>query len=221
MKKASKKSERKADVLDILVVLDRSGSMAAVKVEHEDGLRRFVEEQRKSPGAARLTLIQFDSENPCDIVCDKAALADVKDITLNPRGCTPLLDAIGKAVTHLDGVNPDSALLMIVTDGFENASREWSKDAVKKLLADRQAKGWKVLFLGANVDAFAEAGQLGIDPSSTAQYQNSAVSVRAMYHHTSSNLCAARAKTATGTTWAAAAKALNYSDKQRAGINRK
>src|SRR4051812_34999613 len=87
--------------LDILVILDRSGSMEHAVRDHEGGLRSFVEDQKSLGGDVRLTLVQFDTVNPCDIVFDRLPLADVGPIQLIPRGGTPLLDAMGLAIAHL------------------------------------------------------------------------------------------------------------------------
>lgn len=182
--------------LDILVILDRSGSMQDAKTDHEGGLRSFVEDQRGLEGDVRFSLVQFDSQNPCEVVYDRTPIADVKDIVLIPRGGTPLLDAIGSAVSHLRVKLADDAsvVVMVITDGEENASREWDKDRVKSLVSELEAKGWSFLFLGANVDAFTEAAALGVGAAASMGYanQHGTGTVSAMYSATSSNLKRAR-----------------------------
>jgi Mg-chelatase subunit ChlD len=148
--------------LDILVILDRSGSMQDAKSDHEGGLRSFVEDQRSLAGEVRFTLVQFDTTDPCEVVYDRVALDLVTDVTLVPRGGTPLLDAMGLAIAHLkkqQALAPAAhTLVMVVTDGEENSSHEWSKAQVKALVDELEKGTGKVLYLGANVDAFAEAG---------------------------------------------------------------
>ena len=87
--------------LDILLILDRSGSMQERKADHEGGVRSFVEDQRQLEGDVRFTLVQFDTNDPCEIVYDRVPITAVGPIHLIPRGGTPLLDAVGKAVAHL------------------------------------------------------------------------------------------------------------------------
>lgn len=187
-------------ILDVLVILDRSGSMQAARSDHEGGLRSFVEDQRKQQGDdVRFTLVQFDDVNPCDIVYDRAPLALVTELKLVPRGNTPLLDAVGKALAHLEAKNPESVVCLIITDGQENASREWTRDRVKarieELTKDRR---YTMLYLGANVDAFAEARAMGIGVNTAMAFTNNSVGVGAIYASASSNYAQMRAKTRAG-----------------------
>ena len=182
--------------LDILVILDRSGSMQDAKNDHEGGLRSFIEDQKRLGGDVRLTLVQFDTTNPCEIVYDRVPLADVGPIELVPRGGTPLLDAMGLAIAHLtkrQSAEPAShTITMIVTDGEENASKEWDLARVKKLVTELEGKGGQVLYLGANVDAFAEAGLVGIAHGHALNYNIAASSVQAAYAVTSNKVSHAR-----------------------------
>jgi uncharacterized protein YegL len=164
------------DSIDILVVLDRSGSMATAKNDHEGGLKSFVEDQRSLPGDVRFTLVQFDTANPCEVIYDRAKIEDVTEIKLIPRGGTPLLDAVGKSIAHLEAAldkakaKPDQTVVMIITDGEENESREWNRTQLAARVKDLEAKGWTFLFLGANMDAFDEAGNLGFQAGRTMTY---------------------------------------------------
>lgn len=207
-------------MLDILVILDRSGSMESAKTDHEGGLRSFVEDQRKAAGDARFTLVQFDDHDPCEIVYDRAALANVKDISLVPRGSTPLLDAIGRAVSHLEAAQQkdasDSTVCMIITDGQENASREWTRARVEARVKGLEAKKWSFLFLGAGIDAFAEAGSLGMRATATANFNNAQPhAVMAMYATTSANMARSRSISAADGSYADVTAALDYADDQR------
>lgn len=159
---------------EVIVLLDRSGSMQSSKEDHEGGLRSFVDKQRNQAGDVRFTLIQFDDQDPCDILYDGVPLDSVRDINLDPRGCTPLLDAIGRSVAHAKNrfreYRPDHVLFIIVTDGLENASREWTKTRIRNLIRRQEDDGWKFVYLGANVDVFAEAGGLGVRLCSALAY---------------------------------------------------
>lgn len=203
--------------LDLLVILDRSGSMQDAKSDHEGGLRSFIEDQKKIEGDVRLTLVQFDHVDPCEIVYDRTPLADVKDIVLVPRGSTPLLDAVGRAVSHLRGklTDGDPVVAMVITDGEENQSTEWTRERVKSLVTEMEGKGWNFLFLGANVDAFTEASSIGIPMAGAISYSVSGQGINNMYAATSSNLLRGRKLANSGADAAAVSASLSYSDDQR------
>lgn len=170
---------------EVVVILDRSGSMQAARKDHEGGLRTFVDDQKKVDGDVRFTLIQFDSQEPCGVVYDGTPIGDVKSIELVPRGSTPLLDAIGLGLAHVEkriaNQTPDQVIVAVITDGEENASKEFTKETIRKRIADCEAKGWTVLYLGANVDAFAEAGKLGTSQMKSANFANNAAGTAALY----------------------------------------
>jgi hypothetical protein len=166
-----------------ILIIDRSGSMSAIRAETQEGIRGFVTSQRDAlPAGHRgtLSLFQFDTEH--DAICEFAALADVPPYDLHPRNGTALLDAVGFAVTGEgeklaaipEGERPGKVVVLIATDGLENSSREWTKARVKDLIT-RQWRdyGWEFTFIGANQDAFAEAGDIGIAHASSATYDAS------------------------------------------------
>jgi hypothetical protein len=183
-------------MLDFAICLDRSGSMQSRKSDHEGGLRSFIEDQRTLSDEMRVTLIQFDTTDPCEIKLDRVPLAEVDtaQITLIPRGGTPLYDAIGRAVAHLRRtLTPqDNVVVVIITDGEENSSHEWTKPKVKALVDELEAASWKFLFLGANFDAFTEGESLGFARAAAASYQASGQSVNAMYGAVAANTLKAR-----------------------------
>jgi hypothetical protein len=165
------------DLRHIAVVLDRSGSMQAVKTDTEGGLAAFLKAQHEAPGQTTVSLYQFDDQY--EAVYENKALADVPQFKLRPRGATALLDAVGRTVTtvgeQLDAKpeddRPAEVIVVILTDGHENASHEHTKTAVKKLITHQQDDyGWKFVFLGADQDAFTAAGGIGIRASSTLSY---------------------------------------------------
>lgn len=151
------------------ILLDRSGSMESCRDTTIDAFNEYVMGLRRSNDVdARLSLTIFDSES-IDLLQNAEPAASFLELNRNtyvPRASTPLLDAIGHVVAEIDKValRPgEKVALTILTDGLENASKEHTKDTIKKLLTDRQDnKGWLVTFLGADVDAFAEAGAIGI-----------------------------------------------------------
>ena len=165
---------------EIVVVMDRSGSMESCKTDAEGGLNRFVEEQRKVDGEVSFSLVQFDTDY--EFVYNGAHLSDVKEIKLNPRGWTALLDAVGKAINETgerlatmdEDDRPGLVVFVIVTDGQENSSKEFSKSQIREMIERQQNEwNWKFTFLGADQDAFAEAGGLGICAKGTSNYAKS------------------------------------------------
>lgn len=149
--------------VEIICVLDRSGSMHNIMDEAIAALNSFIDDQKKIPGKASFTLVAFDDQY--DVILDKIKLKKVRPITkemVAPRGMTALNDAIGKTIA---GVNSDDVVLLIQTDGQENASQEYTIDMVKELIAKKEKQGWDISFIGAGIDAFASGELYGL-PSS-------------------------------------------------------
>lgn len=167
----------RSDLTDITFVVDRSGSMEGIRDDAEGGVNSFVAEQAKAPGEALLTLVQFDTEY--EFVHKGTPIRDVGKFELHPRGATALLDAVGRAVNETgerlarmaEADRPGLVIFVIVTDGQENSSREFSKQQVKEMIERQQnVYSWHFTFLGANQDAFAEAGALGIKAGGVADF---------------------------------------------------
>lgn len=160
-----------------LLIADRSGSMVTIRDEAQNGIRHFVREQAALPGRATLTLCQFDHAH--EIMHDFAPLEAAASYELVPRGRTALLDACGFAIAG-DGERlaampeherPGKVIVLITTDGRENFSREYRLQQVRDLIIRQQeVYGWQFSYVGANVDAFAEAGAMGIRVKSTLDY---------------------------------------------------
>lgn len=157
------------DVIHAQIVLDRSGSMTPIAYATIDALNGFLAKQRVLPGVLRVTLADFDSQEPFRIVADAIPVAEMLDLTptdYEPRGATPLFDAIGRAIERCDARAQADAeedqVLVIITDGLENASTDFDGPKIAALLEARQEAGWAVLFLGANQDSFATGSQLGM-----------------------------------------------------------
>lgn len=167
----------RSDLTDITLVIDRSGSMQAIRSDAEGGVNAFIAEQVQQPGEALLTLVQFDTEY--EFVHRGVPVPQVPPYRLEPRGSTALLDAVGRAILDTgsrlakmpEEDRPSLVIFVIVTDGQENSSTEFSKDKIKEMITHQQDKySWHFTFLGANQDAFAEAGGLGIHASGIASY---------------------------------------------------
>lgn len=161
----------------IYLLLDRSGSMQSIKTDTEGGFAAFVEEQKRTPGECRVTLAQFD--NHYDVVYADRPIADVPPLELQPRGSTALLDAMGKLITDAgtglaalpEERRPGTVIVAIMTDGYENASQEWTHPAIKALVEQQTGRfGWEFLYMGADQDAIEVGRNIGIKADNSVTY---------------------------------------------------
>lgn len=164
----------------VAALLDRSGSMETSKAATEDGWRELINEQRQQPGDCQVTLAQFDTEY--EVVYPPTDIADVPDFSVQPRGMTALLDAAGRFITEIgeqlaaldEDQRPGHVICLIMTDGMENSSHEWTWDAVKKLTKQQKDEwNWTFIFLGSNIDAVEVGGRMGIDAETSLTYDDS------------------------------------------------
>jgi hypothetical protein len=167
---------KNAPTTHIHVVRDRSGSMQSCREDMDGGFKAFLEEQRQMPDNCFVWLHDFDDEFKTRY--SAIAVTEAEVTPLNPRGMTALLDAIGKTVGIAeDEIDPDTRVfLVIITDGLENASREYGGQEglakIKKLLERKQKAGWEIVYLGANQDAIGTAGSMGIGRNSSVTYDS-------------------------------------------------
>lgn len=152
----------------IAALLDRSGSMQRIAADMRGGFDSFIEKERGQAGATVVTLAQFD--NQYDVVYADVPIAEVPPLILEPRGSTALLDAIGRFVTDVgaglaalpEDQRPGDITVLVMTDGMENASREWTYESVRELIAQQERDyAWDFVFLGANMDAVEVGSRMG------------------------------------------------------------
>lgn len=165
---------------ELVFILDRSGSMSGMERDTIGGFNSMLEKQRKEPGEAVVSTVLFD--NFSEVIHDRLPLGSVPRMTEQEyfvRGCTALLDAVGGAIHHIGNVHkyarkedvPEKTMFIITTDGLENASRQYTYEKVQSMIKRQQEKyGWEFLFLGANIDAVAEAKRFGIEESRAANF---------------------------------------------------
>lgn len=210
------------DATHIAVLLDRSGSMSSVKDETISGYNAFVKEQRGAGDNASLSLVQFNSQG-IDALQEFTPIKSVPDLngdTFQPRGMTPLLDALGKTICStgksLEAIpednRPDKVVFVVITDGQENASHEFTKSRIKEMIEHQSSRyNWQFVYLGANQNAFTEASHVGIKMDNAADFVGAATADA--FRATSSNVANYR-KTAR-------ASSLNYSSVQRSRMIKK
>ena len=164
----------------IVCIVDRSGSMRSIKNDAEGGLNNFIEEQKKVEGGANLTIVEFDDEiNP---VCEQVNIEQAPTYKLVPRGMTALLDAIGSTIADKEKFDCEgTTIIVVVTDGGENSSREYNKDSVFKMIEERKEQGWEFMFLAANQDAISTGRAYGFSADDAASFAATADGVAAAY----------------------------------------
>ncbi len=156
---------------EMVFILDRSGSMYGLERDTIGGFNAMIEKQQQTEGKALVSTVLFNHES--QVIHDRVPLDRVQPMTLadyTVSGTTAMLDAIGDAIRHIRTVHkyarpedvPAHTIVVITTDGMENASRRHDRAAVKRLIEEQQKKGWEFLFLGANIDAGAAAQEIGI-----------------------------------------------------------
>jgi len=174
----------------IAVVGDRSGSMSSIIDDAIGSFNTFLKEQKAVEGKATMTLALFDHEYA--VVHEMSNIKYVKKMdnkTWVPRGTTALLDAIGKTINTVSGSikemkkdnRPERVLFVIITDGHENASREFSKPMISDLIKKKEAKSWEFIFLAADKEAIADAPSFGIKVDHAIFYNNTTKGVGATY----------------------------------------
>ncbi|MDO5134206.1 MAG: VWA domain-containing protein [Eubacteriales bacterium] len=170
----------KKDLTELVMILDRSGSMQGLEADTIGGFNGMIEKQKKEEGECLVSAVLFDDR--AEVLYDRVPIGRVERMTDRQyyvRGCTALLDALGSAIHHIGNIHkyarredvPEKTIFVIITDGMENASRAYSYDRVRRMIERQQEKyHWEFLFLGANIDAIAEAARFGIRASHTANY---------------------------------------------------
>jgi uncharacterized protein YegL len=194
-------------ITDITIILDRSSSMLTIKSVTIEGFNSFIDEQ---PGQANLTLVQFDlpsyvfTRDWYETTYNAIPIADAKHLTNQsfvPRGSTPLLDAMGKAITETDArmkvlpktKKPNKVVIVVITDGEENSSKEWTQQKIKELIESKQEKDkWEFVFLGANIDAVKTGGMYGFKSTNTMDFAANSIGTRSSYESLTSNLTSYR-----------------------------
>lgn len=157
--------------LDLVFLIDRSGSMYGSEKDTMGGFNSFIEKERAKEFNTKVTTILFDHEY--EVLYKRKDINRVCELTDKEyfvRGSTALLDAVGKTITTLDKEIDNKVLFVIMTDGMENSSVEFSKSQIKSMINNHT---WEFLFIGADIDSYSEARSIGIDASRTAHYRKS------------------------------------------------
>lgn len=192
---------------DITIVLDRSGSMASCREATISGYNEFLGKMREGVGTCDLTLVQFDDqyETVFHLRDVKLALRLTQE-TFEPRGMTALLDAQGRTIATIgqrlaalaEAQRPEKVVVVTITDGGENSSREYTHAKVAEMIRHQEKKyGWEFVYIGANQDAVATGASMGYQRSKSMSFAANAVGARAMFSSVASNVNLMRSKAKT------------------------
>ena len=171
----------KKGLVEMVFILDRSGSMRGLEADTVGGFNSLIEKQKQAPGEALVSLVLFDDQ--FEVVHHRRVITSLEPLTKDTyyvRGSTALVDAVARGIEKIKHVHrqlgidntPEKTMFVITTDGQENASKQYNSHQLKRLISEQQEKfGWEFLFLGANIDSFATAMSLGIQRNRAANFE--------------------------------------------------
>lgn len=192
----------KKNLTEMVFILDRSGSMGNLTSDTIGGFNSMIAKQKDEQGEAYVTTVLFDDQY--EVLHDHIDINEISPMTNKEyfaRGCTALLDAIGKSINSIgarineeeENVRPDKVVFIITTDGFENSSKEFTRQKIKEMIKHQQEKySWTFMFLGANIDAVREAASLGINTDFAKTYTASDIGTQSVFTSMSKAMSCAR-----------------------------
>jgi uncharacterized protein YegL len=174
--------------IDVVFVIDKSGSMSGLEDDTIGGYNNFLKQQKEEGNQVKITTVLFNSD--MQVIHDRIDIKEVGKLTnkdYQVGGSTALNDAIGETINNISSkfkkikklFKPDNVIFVIITDGHENASKEYATKDIKKMISKKSEKNWKFIYLGANVDSFSEASSIGINIYSN--YSNDSRGINSAY----------------------------------------
>lgn len=197
----------------VTLLLDRTGSMQDIKAETIGAFNAYLEELKKEPEGLYFTFIQFDSQSIDKVYVNEpiAKIAPLTDETFQPRAMTPLIDAAFKTIKAVEAAvaartdNP-KVIIAIQTDGAENSSHEHTWAQLKEFISEKTAAGWQFNFMGAGINAYEQAAQMGVADAATMSYGKDMASTQAAFAFTAKNTNAFRSGLVSHTAYSASQK---------------
>ena len=173
------KNKTKNNEMDVVFLLDRSGSMGGIEKDTIGGYNSYIDSQRGKN--VKVTTVLFDDKY--EVLHNRVDVDNIKKLTNKEyyvRGCTALLDAIGKTIREIEDKNPNKVIFIITTDGYENASTKYNKSQIKELISVH--KDWKFMYIGADIDSYSEGRSLGIKDEFIANYKKTDRGISKLYN---------------------------------------
>jgi uncharacterized protein YegL len=170
--------KRKNEEMDIVFLLDRSGSMGGIETDTIGGYNSYINEQKKNN--AKVTTVLFDDRY--EMLTKREDIKNIKKLTNKEyyvRGCTALLDAIGNTINFMDKEKANKVMFVITTDGMENASKEFTRAKIKEMIQGH--KDWEFIYIGADIDSYSEGQSIGIDSKNISNYRKDKKGVSMLY----------------------------------------
>lgn len=200
----------KNNLTEVVFILDRSGSMSGLEGDTIGGFNSMLKKQREEEGDANVTTVLFGDE--IEMLHKRVNIKEIKNITSKDyyvRGCTALLDAIGYSINFMINVQKNkkeekakNVLFIITTDGYENASKEYTYEKIKKMITyEKERYNWQFLFLGANIDAISTARNFGISEEFASNYVSDEVGTQITYEVMNSAISNCRVNGAVDESW--------------------
>ena len=181
----------KNNITELVMILDKSGSMHGLEADTIGGFNAMIEKQKKVDGQCYVSCVLFDNE--AEVIYDRVDINSIEPMTERdyiPGGCTALIDALGGAMKHIGNIHkyireedvPEHTIFVIITDGMENASHKFTSDKVKKMVKKKEKEsGWEFLYLAANIDAVKTGRVMGIREDRSVNYKASAKGTSHLY----------------------------------------
>ena len=173
------KNKMRNNEMDVVFLLDRSGSMGGIEKDTIGGYNSYIDSQRGKN--VKVTTVLFDDKY--EVLHNRVDVDNIKKLTNKEyyvRGCTALLDAIGKTIREMEDKNPNKVIFIITTDGYENASTKYNKSQIKELISVH--KNWKFMYIGADIDSYSEGRSLGIKDEFIANYKKTDRGISKLYN---------------------------------------
>ena len=180
MKGMIRMKNKKKEVLDVVFIIDKSGSMAGSEEHTISSFNEYLMKEKKNSFKTNITTILFSDEH--QYLHKRIPVSDVKELTIeeyNVGGCTALYDSLGDGIKYIEKENCDKVLFIIITDGYENASRKYNKNYIKKLI--KEHNNWEFIYIGADIDSYEAGNEIGIKKANIANYKKTAMGTSKLF----------------------------------------
>ena len=192
------KNKEKEKLMDVVFILDRSGSMGGVEADTIGGYNSYIKDFKNKN--AKITTVLFDDRY--EMLTKRKDVKNIEDLTSEKyfvRGSTALMDAIGKSIKFMEEEHAEKVMFIITTDGYENASRIYSKEQIKEMIEGH--KSWEFMYIGADIDSYSEGASIGIKETNIANFRKDKAGMSKMFKAVSMASMAYEEERSIGSSW--------------------